>query len=153
MKTMDAGLFFEDFQTGRTYETGGRTLREGDITAFAEVSGDHNPLHADDAYAAAAGFGGRIAHGVLGLAVATGLLNQRGLTRGTLLAFLGLTWQFRLPVRPGDTLGVRVRVASVRESRRPDRGIVVLAVEARNQTGAVVQSGEFTLLVRRRRAS
>jgi acyl dehydratase len=120
------------------------------MTAFAQLSGDHNPLHEDDAYAAAAGFGGRIAHGVLGLAVVTGLLNQRGLTRGTLLAFLGLSWSFRRPVRPGDTLMVRVRVVSARESKQRDRGVVVLGVEAVNETGEVVQSGEFTLLVRRR---
>jgi acyl dehydratase len=147
---MDIGLHYEDFEPGRTYETERRRIDAADVTAFAQLSGDHNPLHEDDAYAAAAGFGGRIAHGVLGLAVVTGLLNQRGLTRGTLLAFLGLSWSFRRPVRPGETLKARVRVVSARESKQRDRGVVVLGVEAVNEAGEVLQSGEFTLLVRRR---
>jgi acyl dehydratase len=147
---METGLFYEDFEVGRTRETAARTITDADIAAFADVSGDHNPLHEDDAYARAAGFEGRIAHGVLGLAVVTGLLNQAGLTRGTLLAFLGLTWSFRRPVRPGDTVRVRLGVGSTRASRRADRGIVVLSVEAVNQAEEVVQSGEFTLLVKRR---
>lgn len=143
-------LWFEDFEVGRTYETDARALTQGDVEAFAAVSGDRNPLHLDEGYAVRAGFGGRIAHGVLGLAVATGLLNQLGLTRGTLVALLGVRWDFRAPVRPGDVLRGRVRVEGVRPSSRGGRGVVRLGVALVNQREETVQEGELTMLVRGR---
>lgn len=144
------GLWFEDFAAGGEWETEARAVTGDDVDAFAALSGDRNPLHLDDAFARSAGFGGRIAHGVLGLAVATGLLNRLGLTRGTLVALLGVTWDFRRPVRPGDVLRARLRVAGRRETSHPDRGIVRLEARLANQAGEVAQEGELRLLVRRK---
>ena len=143
-------LWFEDFAAGGEWETEARALAGEDVDAFAALSGDRNPLHLDDDYARAAGFGGRIAHGVLGLAVATGLLNRLGLTRGTLVALLGVTWDFRRPVRPGDVLRARLRVAGTCETSRPDRGVVRLEARLVDQHGETAQDGELRLLVRRR---
>jgi acyl dehydratase len=140
--------WFEELEAGEEYETGARAVEEADIEAFAAVSGDHNALHQGAGGAAEAGFGGRIAHGVLGLAIATGLLSQLGLTGGTLVALLGVRWDFRLPVRPGDVVRARVRVLEKRLARRGDRGVVRLAVRLENQRGEVVQEGELTELVR-----
>jgi acyl dehydratase len=151
MPSLSHGLSFEEFVVGTEYGTERRTITDTDIEAFADVSGDRNPLHLDQAYAAATGFGGRIAHGVLGLAVATGLLNQLGLTRGTLLALAGLNWSFRLPVRPGDEVHALVRVLQARPTRKRDRGLVVLGIWLRNAVDQVVQEGELTLLIRRTR--
>ena len=144
------GLYYEDFEPGRTFESAARTVAESDVQAFAELSGDRNPMHLDRAFAAQTPFGRPVAHGVLGLAVATGLLSALGLTRGTLVALAGVSWSFRLPIFYGDTVRVRVRVASRREASREGRGLVTLAAELVNQRGEVVQEGELVELVKRR---
>ena len=82
--------------------TAGRLVTEADVRAFAELSGDRNPIHLDRAAARQAGFEGPIAHGALGLSVATGLANQLELTRGTLVALVGVSWRFRGPIYYGD---------------------------------------------------
>lgn len=150
MTTERRGFFYEELEVGRADETAQRTVRIDDINAFAQLSADHNRLHLDDAYAQSMGFNGRIAHGVLGLSVVTGLLGELGLTRGTLIAFLGLTWRFEKPVYPGDTIRARTRVASKRLTSKDDRGVVNLEITVVNQHGDTVQNGEFTLLVRRK---
>lgn len=144
---MAQGLYYEDFHEGRTHRTGTRVVTEADIEAFAEVSGDRNPLHLDEAYAAESVFGRRIAHGVLGLAVATGLLNAEGLTRGTLVAFLGLGWDFVSPLYPGTEVTLSLEVVSRRVTASGESGLVVLGAELRGDE-EVVQRGELKLLVR-----
>jgi acyl dehydratase len=145
-----ASLWFEDFEVGAENVTGVRTLEDADIAAFAEVSGDRNPLHMDDEYARQGPFGRRIAHGLLGLAAASGLMSQSGLTADTLVAFLGLDWNFRRPLYPGDAVRVRMRVAQKRPTRDPARGLVRLELALLNQADEAVQEGTFTLLIRRR---
>jgi acyl dehydratase len=146
-------LWFEDFVVGARYETESRMVSSSDIESFAAVSGDHNPLHLDEVYARGTPFGGRIAHGVLGLAIATGLLNQLGLTRGTLLALAGLRWDFRAAIYPGDVLRADLVVVGARATRRHDAGLVRLAERLFNQHDVLVQEGELTMLVRRRDAA
>lgn len=143
-------LWYEDFEVGAERFTDARTLTDPDIAAFAEVAGDYNPLHLDDDYAAAGPFGRRIAHGLLGLAAASGLMSSSGLTAETLVAFLGLDWSFRRPLFPGDTIRVRMRVAQKRPTRDPERGLVKLDLAVLNQEDDAAQEGTFTLLVRRR---
>src|SRR5574340_417708 len=129
-------LHFEDF------EPGSRTVSAEDVRRFAELSGDENPLHLDEDHARRAGFAARVAHGALGIALATGLVSRAGVTRGSLIALAGLAWRFRAPVHPGDTLSVVLRVAERAGGGRDDRGTVVFAVTVRNQRGEVVQEGE-----------
>lgn len=145
-----ASLWFEDFELGAERTTATHTVTDGDIAAFAQVSGDYNPLHLDDDYAAQGPFGRRIAHGLLGLALASGLMQQSGLTAETLVAFLGLEWAFRRPLFPGDTMRVRMRVAGKRPTRDPGRGLVRLELAVLNQEDDVAQEGTFAVLVRRR---
>src|ERR1051326_2352280 len=104
-------LYFEDFEQDREYVTRSRTITEADVVAFAGLSGDFNPLHVDEEFAKTTIFGARIAHGLLGLSVASGLINQLGLGEGTVMAFLGLTWNFKGVIRIGDTITVRQLVA------------------------------------------
>lgn len=144
------GRWFEEFEAGQSFETGSRTITEQDVFAFAELSGDRNPLHLDELYARTAGFGERVAHGALGLAVATGLVNQLRLTRGTLVALAGITWDFVKPIRFGVTVRARLRVESVRATSKPDRGLLILAVELVDDAGDVAQRGTFRMLIRRR---
>lgn len=143
------GLRFEEFEPGAVFRTAKRVVTDADVAAFAAVSGDRNPLHLDEGYAARSVFGRRVAHGLLGAAVATGLIHELGLTRGTLVAFLGLKWDFVRPLYPGAEVEVRLEVVSRRETSRADRGVVVVAAELR-EGGAVLQSGELKLLVQRR---
>jgi acyl dehydratase len=147
---MRTGLWWDDFQDGSEWLTDSREVTAADVAAFSDLSGDRNALHLDDAYARAAGFDGRIAQGVLGLAVATGLLNGLGLTRGTLVALLGTTWSFHRPLYPGTAVHARVELRNAHQTSRPDRGMVVLATALADDAGVVYQQGEFTLLVRRR---
>ena len=144
------GLYFEDFVPGARYESATRTLAAADIEGFAAVSGDHHPMHSDPATARAAGFPGVVAHGVLGLAVATGLAGRLGLTHGTLIALVGVTWRFKAPLLPGDTVTTQLVVRECRPTSRADRGLVTLAVALYNQRGELVQDGEWVELIRRR---
>ncbi len=144
-----AGLWWEEFEVGREYDAGERAVTQSDVEAFAAVSGDRNALHLDEEYARGTPLGGRVAHGVLGLAVATGRLYELGLTRGTLVALVGVEWRFVARVRPGDALRVRVRVAEKRPTSRPERGLVRFALTLERGSGEVVQEGVLTSLVRR----
>ena len=144
------GLFWEDLEVGRRWRSESRTVRDGDVRAFADVSGDRNPLHLDAAYARGTVFGRTVAHGVLGLAVATGLLNRMRLTAGTLVALVGVEWDFRRPLLPGAAVTLDVEVESRRETRDAGRGLVVLAASLSDEAGAEIQAGRLRMLVRRR---
>ncbi len=145
------GRCFEDFDVGQRFETPAATITGGMVQAFADVTGDRNPLHLDEDYARSSVFGERVAHGLLGTCVGAGLLQRSGLTRGTLVALVGLTWSFIAPIRFGTEVRMRLRVAALRPTSKPDRGLVVLAAEL-VAGEVVVQRGDLTVLVRRRGA-
>jgi acyl dehydratase len=148
---MTPPLYFEDVEVGFRFETPGRTVTEADLVAFAGVSGDFNPLHTDRVYAAQSIYGERIAHGALVLSLATGLRQRVGLFDGTLMGLLEIrSWRFLAPVRIGDTIRVVTEVAELRETSKPDRGVMVQRVEVLNQDDALVGSGELVALLRRR---
>lgn len=144
------GRYFEDFQVGDRVVTAGRTITETDVVLFAGISGDYNPLHTDAEYARTMMFGERVAHGLLGLAVASGLAMQLGFLEGTVEAFTGLEWKFKAPIRLGDTIHVEAEVAQ----RRPlgQGGLIVFNMAVINQRGETVQKGQWTVLVRGRPA-
>jgi acyl dehydratase len=143
-------LFYEDFEIGREFLSAARLVSQADVEAFADLSGDRNPIHLDETAAREAGFPAPVAQGVLGLALATGLASGLELTRGSLVALVGLTWRFSAPVYPGDRLVLHLQVASRRATTSPARGVVTFAGELRNQRGEIVQQGEFVELVKRR---
>lgn len=142
--------YFEDFEEGLEFMTRSRTITEADVVAFAGLSGDFNPLHTDEEFASKTMFGTRIAHGLLGLTIASGLINQLGIGEKTVMAFLGMTWNFKAALKFGDTITVHQRVAEKRETSKPDRGILRMAVSVINQQGEIVQEGEHTLMIMRR---
>ena len=143
-------LYFDDFELGREFMTRSRTITEADVVTFAGLSGDFNPLHTDEEFAKKTMFGTRIAHGLLGLSIASGLINQMGIGEKTVMAFLGMPWNFKAALKFGDTISVHQRVTEKRETSKPDRGILRMAVSVVNQHGEVVQDGEHTLMIRRR---
>ncbi len=147
---MGSPLYFEDFTVGDEFVTLSRTVTETDIVAFAGLSGDYNQLHTDAEFAKDTLFGERIAHGLLGLAITGGLKQRLGIFDGTVMAFLGLTWDFVGPIRIGDTVHAKMVVAETRATSKSDRGILVQEVELINQNGSTVQKGRHTVMMRRR---
>jgi acyl dehydratase len=144
------GIYFDDFDIDRPMVSRGRTVGEGDITLFAGLVGDYNPLHVDEEFCATTPFGGRIAHGPLTMSMAIGLMSQLNLVDGTAMALLNLSWDFSAPVRIGDTIHARVTPTSKKPTSRPGRGIVTLRFEVINQRQETVQIGTITLLMKAR---
>jgi 3-hydroxybutyryl-CoA dehydratase len=147
------GRYFEGFELGETAVTPGRTISEADIVNFAGVSGDYTQIHTNADSSSRGPFRQRIAHGLLGLAVASGLLSRLGLLEGTVLAFREMTWKFSLPIFIGDTVHTRTTVSEVKPMPRVGGGALTLDVELVNQEHKVVQSGQWRLLVASKPAS
>ena len=142
--------YYEDYDVGDEFITPARTISEADVVLFAGLTGDYNRIHTDAEYMKDSIFGERIAHGMLGLALVNGLKYRTEIDSDGVLAFLGLTWKFSAPIKFGDTVHAVVRIASMRETSKPDRGIIVQAIQVLNQRGEVVQEGEFTTMLKRR---
>ena len=145
------GRYFEEFKVGEVLVTGRRTVEGGDVSRFAGLTGDFNPLHTDAVFASQTPFGARVAHGILTLAVSNGQQNLSGWFEGTALALLGLDrLRFTAPVKFGDTIHTEMTVKQARESSRADRGVVTFDVVVKNQRDEVVCTYEENVLMRRR---
>ena len=108
------GAYLEDLEIGQTAELR-RTVAESDIQAFAAVTGDENPVHLDEAYAAATQFKGRIAHGMLSAGYISAVLGTQLPGPGAI--YVSQTLNFRRPVRIGDEVTARVTVSAIDERR------------------------------------
>jgi acyl dehydratase len=146
------GMYYGDFKQGQRLRSPGRTITESDVVTFAGLSGDYNQLHTDQEFAARSPFGGRIAHGLLGPAVASGLAARLGLSEGTALALTKMAWKFTAPVYLGDTIQAVFTVVNKKLVSPGEGGFVKLDVELFNQDQELVQQGSWTLLVRTRSA-
>lgn len=144
------GLHWEDFEPAREFHSAARTITEADVVGFAGLSGDFNPLHTDQTFAEKTPVGQRIAHGMLSMAVSTGLANQLGIFEGTTVALVSQTIQYRGMVRFGDTLRIVMKVKERKEWRKPSAGIVVFDVPILNQRDEPVVTSEWTLLIARK---
>ena len=144
------GQWFEDLDVGRVFESESREVRLEDIDAFAALSGDHHPLHTDERYARRTAFRGRIAHGLLVQSIASGLATQSGIFDGTLTALEAMTIEYQRPVRPGDTVRLRLEVRDREQDPGPKRGRVRFAARVENQAGECVIDGEWRTLMLRR---
>ena len=107
---MQQGLYFDELSVGQSAETS-HVVGAADIEAFAAVSGDHNPVHMDEAFAKGTPFGGRIAHGMLGAAYISAVLGNNLPGPGAI--YLSQSLRFRRPVRIGDPLVARVTVKAL----------------------------------------
>lgn len=149
-KTLQArtGLYFEEFEVGQSIISPGRTITEADVVGFAALSGDWNAMHTDAEYSSDHPFGQRVAHGLLGLSIASGLAMRLGILEETALAFREIgSWKFSLPIFFGDTIRVQVTVTGTKPMRRIGGGLVTLKVEILNQDDKVVQRGTWGVLV------
>lgn len=143
------GLTFDEFNIGDCFQSQGRTVTETDVVAFAGLSGDFNPLHTNEEFGKSTPFGGRIAHGMLIAAMATGMANWTGVFEGTTISLLEQVIRYVGTTRFGDTIYLELEVTKKKESSKPDRGVVWFATRVRNQKDEIVVDGEWTLLMRR----
>jgi len=142
------GLYFEEFSVGQKIASVGRTVTEGDIMTFAGLTGDYNQIHTDAAFAAGTQFGQRIAHGLLGLSIAVGLLMRTGALEGTVLAFREIVeWKFVKPVFIGDTLRVEMEAKELKAMPRIGGGQALVALDVKNQKDETLMRGTLTVLV------
>src|SRR5215211_8236266 len=111
------------------------------IRTFAHLTGDTNPVHLDEAYASNTRFGRRIAHGMIAAGLISATLANDLPGPGTV--YLSQTLQFKAPVYPGDTITTVVEVKSV----RANKPIVTLRTSCKNQSDAVVLTGEAVVLI------
>ena len=129
-----------NIKIGDSY-TRSRRVTDELVRAFAEVSGDHNPIHLDDDFAANTRFGRRIAHGMLTAAFISGVLGNEMSERK--VVYLSQTLKFTAPVYIGDTVTTKSTVQRIRE----DKNIITLETVCSNQNGETVVSGEGVLMV------
>ena len=139
-----AGLFLEDLSVGQSAELT-RTVAEGDLAAFAAVTGDDNPVHLDEAYAATTSFGGRIAHGMLSAGYISAVIGTKLPGPGAI--YLGQSLRFRRPVRIGDLVLARVTVKTLDANRAHVTLDTVCEVN-----GKTVVDGEALVIAPRRPA-
>ncbi len=118
-----------------------KTISDDDIRAFADVTGDRNPLHLDEEFARQTRFGRRIAHGMLSASLISAVIANELPGQGSI--YLGQTLQFVVPVFLGDTVTARVTVSAIRE----DKPILKLETVCTNQRNEVVIRGEATVLI------
>ena len=129
------GYFFEDLKVGQTAVVA-RTLTEADIVLFAGISGDTNPVHINEEFAAETVFSGRVAHGMLTASFISTVIGTRLPGPGAI--YLSQSLKFVTPVRAGDTITARVDVLEV----LPERNRARLQTVCVNQRGEEVLSGE-----------
>jgi acyl dehydratase len=143
--------YYEDFRPGQVFLSQARTMTETDVVSFAAWSWDTNPVHTDAEGARHGRFGGRIAHGLLGVSVAMGLASRLGVFEGCSIALLGIDdWRFQRPLVIGDTVRCRVEILDTRLTSTGDAGILRRRFTLLNQREEDVQTGDAPLLVSRR---
>ncbi len=142
------GLYFEDFSVGQKITTVGRTVSEADIMNFAGLSGDSNPIHTDSEYSKGTQFGQRVAQGILGLSIASGLAWRTGVLEGTVVAFREIKdWTFVKPIFIGDTIHAEMNVTETKALPRVGGGLVTILFDVKNQSAETVMEGTWTVLV------
>lgn len=143
------GKTFDEFKVGDEFTTASRTITEADVVNFAGLSGDFNPLHTDEEFGKSTSFKGRIAHGMLSVAIATGLANQLGIFEGTTVALLSLTISYKGATKFGDTIHLVLKVADKKETSKGDKGIVTFDTIVFNQNDEPIVEGQWVIMLRK----
>lgn len=142
------GMYFEEFEVGLQILTAGRTVTESDVVTFAGLSGDYNQIHVDAEFARKGPFGHRVAHGLLVLSIASGLIMSTGVLEGTVMAFREIEgWKFSRPVFLGDTVSVQVEITETKPFPRLGGGVINIKLAVKNQHEDTVMSGSWKALV------
>jgi 3-hydroxybutyryl-CoA dehydratase len=133
-------MMIMDYKPGDTASLS-RIISDSDIRAFAELSGDFNPVHLDDDFARTTRFGRRIAHGMLGASLISTVLGTKLPGQGAI--YLSQTIQFLAPIFPGDTVTAKVTVTNIKEGKP----ILTLETVCENERGETLIKGEAVVLV------
>ncbi len=144
------GRTFEEFAIGEEIVSGARTVMEADVVNFARLSGDFQPEHLNEEYARKGPMGARIAHGLLVLSMATGLLNQTGAFEGTSIAILEMSARFLKAVKFGETIRAIQKIVGKKETSKPDRGVLTTRITVMNQEDQAILEADLVMLIYRR---
>lgn len=144
---MVAALYFEDLEVGQMWTLPGRTVTETDVVSFAMLSGDWNPIHTDETYAAQSHFGQRVVYGLLGLVMTTGFLDRSGLFTGSAVAALGINWQYRKAFFIGDTLHAQMEIVELKMTSSRRQGVVGRHFRLFNQRDELVSEGRLDSMI------
>ncbi len=141
---------FEDFVLGDVMVTRGRTIDIGDISNFAQLTGDFYPLHIDEEQARSGRFGTRIAHGPLTFSIAIGLIGMSGFYGDAITALLEIrSMRATRPVIAGDTLRVHAEVIELTAGQNPKYGTLGVNYSVRNQKDEEVMVFQQYMLAKR----
>jgi 3-hydroxybutyryl-CoA dehydratase len=142
------GMWFEEFEVGEQIISPGRTITESDIVSFAGLSGDYNQIHTNAELARKTPFGQRVAHGLLGLSIASGLAMRTGVLEGTVIAFREINnWKFTNPIFIGDTIHAELNILETKPIPRIGGGSLIIEIVVKNQRDEVTMKGTWTALV------
>lgn len=148
MVDMRRGMYFEEFEVGMSFTSPGRTITESDIVSFSGLSGDFTQIHTDMEFSKQTVVGERVAHGLLGLAIVSGLAVRTGVLEGTVLAFREIVdWKFVKPIFIGNTVHVYQEIIEVKPLPRLGGGAVNIELRLINQQDEVVMKGVWKVLV------
>ncbi|MEI4487374.1 MaoC family dehydratase [Frigidibacter sp. MR17.14] len=145
---MSAQIWYEDFEPGRVLVSPEREVTLADIDAWAQLTGEDHPVHMDEAFARAAGFRGRICHGLFSLALIEGLKAKMGGFDRSVTASLG--WSevsFRAPLYPGDRVSLRLECVSKRPTKVAGRGLAVERGVLVTSDGTEIVRGDHTVFL------
>jgi acyl dehydratase len=141
-------IWLEDFVPGTVLTSPSRLVTIEDIDTWAALTGERHPVHMDDTFAQAAGFRGRVAHGLFSLALVEGLKAEIGVFERSVIASLG--WnnvKFSAPLYPGDNVHLRLTLVSKRASSKPGKGIAEERGVLVKEDGTEVVSGDHIVIL------
>ncbi len=147
---MSGDIWYEDFGPGTVLRSAARVVTLDDIDRYADLTGERHPVHMDEAFARAAGFPGRIAHGLFGLALIEGLKAGMGFERSVTASLGWDAVRFHAPILPGDAVHLELDCVSRRPSKRPGIGVAVERGRLMRADGTLLTSGDHTILLRMR---
>lgn len=140
---------FKDFTLGEVMVTRGRTVDASDLTVFSGLTGDHYPLHTDEAYCRETRFGTRIAHGPLTFSLAVGLVGLSNFYGDAIVALLEIkSLRAMKPVVPGDTIRVHAKVVGLEDGENPKYGQISVEYSVRNDNDDEVMNFTQVMLAR-----
>jgi acyl dehydratase len=141
-------LFYEDIEVGAVYRSGGRTVTEADNTFFCMMSGDWNPIHANEAYARETRFRGRVVAGIFGITLILGAMNQWGIFEESAIAMLNIRdWTFKKPILLGTTITVAMHITNKRMTSNGKSGIIERRFDLLDENGELIQSGHSDMMI------